>query len=223
MRSAGPWTPVCPGTQDAVPGPRCSKRACLLPFVPQVFLWDVSSGKVIRKYRGHDAAINSVGPFASYHPAGDPLARPHVVQQQRQAPAAALHACIRPHLCITSTLAPHQVVHAASDEVVVTGGYDQCVRVWDCKSRSTEPIQTMRAFKVGFAYAAGGAAVTKSARCMGSAPCRAFHRHNSACTPVAGAWVVLCTQTCHGRNHMRTLLTCASYTCLLAHRMMSRR
>jgi hypothetical protein len=32
--------------------------------------------------------------------------------------------------------------------VLVTGGYDQCVRVWDCKSRSTEPVQSMRAFKV---------------------------------------------------------------------------
>ncbi|GBF92112.1 hypothetical protein Rsub_04459 [Raphidocelis subcapitata] len=39
------------------------------------------------------------------------------------------------------------VVHAASDDVLVTGGYDQCIRAWDCRSRSTEPIQTMRAFK----------------------------------------------------------------------------
>lgn len=41
-----------------------------------------------------------------------------------------------------------QVVHAASDEVLVTGGYDQCVKVWDCRSRSPDAIQTMRHFKV---------------------------------------------------------------------------
>lgn len=44
---------------------------------------------------------------------------------------------------------PRQVTHAAEDEVIVTGAYDQCVSVWDLKSRSTEPVQTMRAFKVG--------------------------------------------------------------------------
>lgn len=43
---------------------------------------------------------------------------------------------------------PLQVVHAASDEVLVTGGYDQAVKVWDCRSRSIDPIQTMRHFKV---------------------------------------------------------------------------
>jgi len=26
----------------------------------QVFLWDVSTGKIIRKFRGHDSAINTV-------------------------------------------------------------------------------------------------------------------------------------------------------------------
>ncbi len=53
--------------------------------------------------------------------------------------------------CLLPTLAWFclQVIHAAGDEVLVTGGYDQCVSVWDCKSRSIEPVQTMRAFKVG--------------------------------------------------------------------------
>jgi mitogen-activated protein kinase organizer 1 len=40
------------------------------------------------------------------------------------------------------------VCHAASDEVLVTGGYDQAVKVWDCRSRSVDAIQTMRNFKV---------------------------------------------------------------------------
>jgi len=43
-----------------------------------------------------------------------------------------------------------QVCHAASDEVLVTGGYDQAVKVWDCRSRSVDAIQTMRHFKVSF-------------------------------------------------------------------------
>lgn len=65
----------------------------------QVPLWDVSTGKVIRKFKGHDASV-------------------------------------------------HAVAHGADGAVVVTGGGDQCVRVWDLKSRSVEPVQTMRAFKV---------------------------------------------------------------------------
>ena len=39
-----------------------------------------------------------------------------------------------------------QIAYAATDEVLVTGGYDQAVRMWDCRSRSFEPIQTMKNF-----------------------------------------------------------------------------
>jgi hypothetical protein len=42
-----------------------------------------------------------------------------------------------------------QVVHGASDEVLISGGHDQCVKIWDCRSRSIDPIQIMRHFKVG--------------------------------------------------------------------------
>jgi hypothetical protein len=43
------------------------------------------------------------------------------------------------------------VVYGAEDEVLVTGGYDQCVKVWDCRSKNHEAVQSMRAFKVGAA------------------------------------------------------------------------
>ena len=39
-----------------------------------------------------------------------------------------------------------QIAYAASDEVLATGGYDQAIRLWDCRSRSFEPIQTMKSF-----------------------------------------------------------------------------
>mmetsp|Transcript_2633 Transcript_2633/g.4479 ORF Transcript_2633/g.4479 Transcript_2633/m.4479 type:complete len:314 (+) Transcript_2633:27-968(+) len=39
------------------------------------------------------------------------------------------------------------VKYAANDEVLVTAGYDQSVKLWDCKSRSTEAMQVMKAFK----------------------------------------------------------------------------
>jgi len=42
-----------------------------------------------------------------------------------------------------------QVTYAANDDCLVTAGYDQCVKVWDCKSRSIDAMQTMKAFKVG--------------------------------------------------------------------------
>ena len=41
-----------------------------------------------------------------------------------------------------------QVTYAANDDVLVTAGYDQCVKVWDCKSRSIDPIQVMKVFQV---------------------------------------------------------------------------
>ena len=39
-----------------------------------------------------------------------------------------------------------QIAYTASDEVLVTGGYDQAIRLWDCRSRSFEPIQTLKHF-----------------------------------------------------------------------------
>ena len=39
-----------------------------------------------------------------------------------------------------------QVAYSPNDEVLASAGYDQAVKVWDCRSRSWEPIQTMRVF-----------------------------------------------------------------------------
>ena len=39
-----------------------------------------------------------------------------------------------------------QICHGPSDETLVSGGYDQAVRVWDCRSRSYEPLMTMKPF-----------------------------------------------------------------------------
>ncbi len=41
-----------------------------------------------------------------------------------------------------------QITYAANDDVLVTAGYDQCIRIWDCKSRSFDAMQVMKAFKV---------------------------------------------------------------------------
>jgi len=35
----------------------------------------------------------------------------------------------------------------ASDTVLVSGGYDAALRIWDCRSQSPEPIQVLRNFK----------------------------------------------------------------------------
>ena len=60
----------------------------------QVFLWDVSTGRTLRRWAGHGGRVNAVA-FG-----GD------------------------------------------AQEVVVSGSFDATVRLWDCKSQSTKPIQT---------------------------------------------------------------------------------
>jgi len=44
------------------------------------------------------------------------------------------------------------VVNAVSflgptDDVIVSAGYDNCVKIWDCRSRSVDPIQVIKGFK----------------------------------------------------------------------------
>lgn len=63
----------------------------------QVFFWDVATGAVLRKFRGHDGKVN----------------------------------CVE---------------FAAKGDCLVSGGYDRSVRVWDCRSKSWDPIQTMDLF-----------------------------------------------------------------------------
>ncbi len=38
------------------------------------------------------------------------------------------------------------MAYSPNNEVLVTGGYDQSVKVWDARSRSFHPLQVMRAF-----------------------------------------------------------------------------
>lgn len=42
---------------------------------------------------------------------------------------------------------PLQVRYGPNNDVLVTGGYDQAVKVWDCRSKSIEPIQSMKPFR----------------------------------------------------------------------------
>lgn len=58
----------------------------------------MSTGRIIRKFKGHDGAVNAVA-------------------------------------------------FGAGGDVVVTAGYDQSLRVWDCRSNSFDPIQVLTGFK----------------------------------------------------------------------------
>jgi mitogen-activated protein kinase organizer 1 len=67
------------------------------------------------------------------------------------------------------------VTHAANDDVLVTAGYDQCVKLWDMKSRSTEALQVMKAFRVS--------CFASLLRCLDTAYPHAVNRmHSSDCT-----------------------------------------
>jgi len=61
------------------------------------FLWDVSTGRVIRKFRGHESTVNCV--------------RFNKVQEE--------------------------------NTTLVSASYDRSVRIWDLKSNSIDPIQTL--------------------------------------------------------------------------------
>ena len=45
------------------------------------------------------------------------------------------------HLCLFG-----QVCYGPEDGTIISGGYDQAVRVWDCRSRSYDAIQTMKPY-----------------------------------------------------------------------------
>jgi len=107
-----------------------------------VFSWDVATGRIIRKFRGHDGVANSVSLAC---PASQlPLTSASTLLSSCTG-CALLPATIVCRLC-THACAVLQIAYAASDEVLVTGGYDQAIRLWDCRSRSFEPIQTMKNF-----------------------------------------------------------------------------
>lgn len=71
---------------------RDNSKLCSCGGDRQIFYWDVATGKVIRKFRGHEGEVNGVK-FNEY------------------------------------------------SSVVVSAGFDQSLRAWDCRSHSNEPIQ----------------------------------------------------------------------------------
>ena len=139
-----------------------------------VFYWDVASGRVTRKFRGHTSKVVAT-PRAprlppTPHPSSsfmffpvDNLAR----MQQNNAPPSSTPTCLAQ---------VNSVSFGADDNVIVTGSYDRSVRsktpggaqqpipacvpvaacrrhpgalqvrVWDCRSNSWDPIQTMDPF-----------------------------------------------------------------------------
>lgn len=50
------------------------------------------------------------------------------------------------------------MTYAANDEVLITGGYDQAVKVWDCRSRNYDAIQSLKPFADSVTCVAAGAA-----------------------------------------------------------------
>ncbi|KAK4578124.1 hypothetical protein RGQ29_028316 [Quercus rubra] len=85
----------------------------------QIFYWDVSTGRVIRKFRGHDGETNCLLLLVDLYSTGLDLGDSHLV---------------------------NAVKFNEYSSVVVSAGYDQSLRAWDCRSHSTEPIQVIDSF-----------------------------------------------------------------------------
>ncbi len=138
----------------------------------QIFLWDVATGRTIRKLAGHDGVVNSVrtssvlmsghmwriGCVRSSRHALRPgngklqwrwqaIGR-HFVAEVLWAPRPirVMMWCRCKLACQEASMLLMQVAYSPNDEVLASAGYDQAVKVWDCRSRSWEPIQTMRVF-----------------------------------------------------------------------------
>ena len=96
-----------------------------------------------------------------------------------------------------------QIAYAAGDDVLVTGGYDQAIRLWDCRSRSFDPIQTMKSFgdsvtSVAVADRHVTAARSASASLMMQHTCWAFWLSNGNNTSCLSSLGLHCTSDlCH--------------------------
>eukprot|EP00197_Chlamydomonas_leiostraca_P014689 CAMPEP_0202867786 /NCGR_PEP_ID=MMETSP1391-20130828/9621_1 /ASSEMBLY_ACC=CAM_ASM_000867 /TAXON_ID=1034604 /ORGANISM="Chlamydomonas leiostraca, Strain SAG 11-49" /LENGTH=313 /DNA_ID=CAMNT_0049547851 /DNA_START=81 /DNA_END=1019 /DNA_ORIENTATION=+ len=105
-----------------------------------ICLWNPSRGVLVKTYAGHGYEVRDVSvskdnsKFASV--GGDKQVFLWDVGTGR---------FIRKLRGHDSTI--NAVTYAANDDVLVTAGYDQCVKLWDMKSRSTEAMQTMKAFR----------------------------------------------------------------------------
>lgn len=106
----------------------------------KICLWNPHKGTLVKTYMGHGYEVRDISvsddnsKFASV--GGD---------KQVFIWDVASGAFIRKLRGHDSTI--NAVTYAAKDELLVTAGYDQCVKIWDCKSRSTDAIQVMKAFK----------------------------------------------------------------------------
>jgi len=106
-----------------------------------------------------------------------------------------------------------QLCCGPGDETVVSGGYDQAVRVWDMRSRSFDPIQSIKAF------ADSVTAVLVTERCAagraqpgatgGSAPYA-----DAAVQPPRGSVHVRAPRERQGRGIPCTPRVCAALVCM---------
>jgi hypothetical protein len=91
MLPQGPCRAVCIARGNLRP----QLNTCVpVPLLLQVFLWDVASGGVIRKFRGHDSRVNAVRAHALHSIPVSNSVRPTAQQQH----CFGLLAYTRPHL-----------------------------------------------------------------------------------------------------------------------------
>ena len=123
-----------------------------------MFLWDVSTGRTIRKFRGHDGVVNSVRPLPCGCSVPSPLTwyllwtgqAESLCQRYCQHRETKGSMLVLLHggavCCWNHDIDAAQLCMGPGEETLVTGGYDQAVRVWDMRSRSFDAIQTIKLF-----------------------------------------------------------------------------
>ena len=112
----------------------------------------MSTGNIIRKFRGHDAYINAVRRPAS-PPAVLPACLPGLcpviwpMLKTLQSPLAGTDTYRPGGPLLPRPPAVMQLCFSPNNDLLVSGGYDQAVKVWDCRSRSIDAIQVLKGFR----------------------------------------------------------------------------
>lgn len=107
----------------------------------QVFLWDVATARTLRRWGGHFSRVNCVG----FGGDGDSvvISGTYDFLYSIRLIYPVHYLILYPHQSCLCTIEPRLETELISVSRCDLGSFDSTVRIWDCKSQSTKPIQVL--------------------------------------------------------------------------------